>query len=531
MTRSIAFGFCFLFACTRSVEVKKTAQLGASPIAAGKVSLGAIATVSATITNHGTAAATAITHQLTGSADFAYAGSYPGVGGSCGNALAVGSKCTVVLNFAPSASADQQALLSLGYNDGSKAASLAIALTGTGTSAPAGGTGQSVDSLGHVPVNLLQPNGVFFSAPLTANKSAADDAITIVALGDDPQGQLVVDQITDPNGVLVEDRIDTSYVDFNFYYPKEQNRSAATFGAQAVLIPQTPDYAAPSGAYTFVVNSLETMNADVYVVHQLAATAAVPEASHVSVNLFFTQLGETAADAATNPTFQAMLARALKFLGSTDGSPPADGTLGLSIDAVHYIDVSSDYASIAGNESETSPPAKSLNELFAQSAGQAPGLNVFFVSNLSLGSTNIAVIGVDPAVPSPGAFVGTGRSGALVVMPAVPAATDTSTINMLSQAIAHELGHYLGLFHNQESTCMPDNLSDTPCDPLCTCTPDASSTCTQYVGPDLAACDNGSGAANNVMYWLLSPSNTLTFTAEQAATAKRNPLVHQAAIQ
>ena len=151
--------------------------------------------------------------------------------------------------------------------------------------------------------------------------------------------------------------------------------------------------------------------------------------------------------------------------------------------------------------------------------------------------------------------MGTPRSGALVVLDSIP--TTESDIGQLAATIAHEGGHYLGLFHVQESDCQPDNLSDTPCDPSCTCVLTSggrqAAACTTYgwgsvtnAGsatyedvPLSQACSSSSdpgfdtvaNTENNVMYWEAAPNGYSAlspplFSLEQAQTTHRHPLAH-----
>jgi hypothetical protein len=72
--------------------------------------------------------------------------------------------------------------------------------------------------------------------------------------------------------------------------------------------------------------------------------------------------------------------------------------------------------------------------------------------------------------------------------------------------MAHEGGHFLGLFHacernqqNPYAACgVYDNISDTP---------------------------NASSATSNVMYWASTPSAT-TWSSLQGKTLRRHPLVY-----
>ncbi|HVU51293.1 MAG TPA: choice-of-anchor D domain-containing protein, partial [Polyangia bacterium] len=68
-------------------------------------------------------------------ASYSYPGGYPGLGGSCGTALAAGAACTLVVSFAPQSAGTFPGTLSLGYDDGTGPQSASRAVTGKGTTA------------------------------------------------------------------------------------------------------------------------------------------------------------------------------------------------------------------------------------------------------------------------------------------------------------------------------------------------------------------------------------------------------------
>jgi len=93
-----------------------------------------------------------------------------------------------------------------------------------------------------------------------------------------------------------------------------------------------------------------------------------------------------------------------------------------------------------------------LPELFALSAGARGGaVHVFLVDQADV------ALGISGGLPGPPGMHGTGSSG--VVM-SVSLFDDGQ---QLGRALAHELGHYLGLFHPRESDNVTlDPLGDTP---------------------------------------------------------------------
>ncbi|MBY0470019.1 DUF2341 domain-containing protein [bacterium] len=98
----------------------------------GSVAVGSSANKSFTVSNSGTGMASSLVAAAL-SAPFSFVGgNYPGVGGTCGVAIAAGANCTIAVSYAPSAAGVSNANLSLTYTGGS----VARAMTGTGTIVP-----------------------------------------------------------------------------------------------------------------------------------------------------------------------------------------------------------------------------------------------------------------------------------------------------------------------------------------------------------------------------------------------------------
>src|SRR5262249_29694412 len=89
-----------------------------------------------TLANGGGVAATGLSGGGLGGGFSYKGGAYPGTGGSCAGALAASASCSIVVTFAPVASGNASATLSVGYADGASTQSASIALAGKGA-APA----------------------------------------------------------------------------------------------------------------------------------------------------------------------------------------------------------------------------------------------------------------------------------------------------------------------------------------------------------------------------------------------------------
>ncbi|MCA9668609.1 MAG: hypothetical protein KC503_23615 [Myxococcales bacterium] len=88
-----------------------------------------------------------------------------------------------------------------------------------------------------------------------------------------------------------------------------------------------------------------------------------------------------------------------------------------------------------------------LLSMSADKSGSA--INVFVVREIKGGGGLGVTLGVSGGIPGPPGLHGTGSSGVLMSAQTACAKTDAGL------TLAHELGHYLGLFHNQESYANP----------------------------------------------------------------------------
>jgi hypothetical protein len=136
-----------------------------------------------------------------------------------------------------------------------------------------------------------------------------------------------------------------------------------------------------------------------------------------------------------------------------------------------------------------------LPYLFELSAGASnTAVNIFFVADIEprAGSEPEAQAG---GIPGPMGMHGTGGSGIVV------AADMMSDSLQLGRTLAHELGHYLGLFHTSElNGCVNDVLEDTPA-----CVPGDD-----VDGDGLDAIDCAGKGADNLMFFSKTTGTALT---------------------
>ena len=152
-----------------------------------------------------------------------------------------------------------------------------------------------------------------------------------------------------------------------------------------------------------------------------------------------------------------------------------------------------------------------LSELFRLSAGAGrPSVNVFFVRQMDL------ALGIAGGAPGPQGVHGTAGSGVAIAVdlhrePGLPFDLD------MGRTLAHELGHYLGLFHTSEvDGLILEPLPDTP---ECDYHHDADGD--GYVLPE--ECEDA--GADNLMFWAASGD---TLSAQQGDVIRRMPVLTNA---
>jgi hypothetical protein len=181
-------------------------------------------------------------------------------------------------------------------------------------------------------------------------------------------------------------------------------------------------------------------------------------------------------------------------------------------------------------------------------------LNIFFVSSLKAGGLpgNQEVVGVDGTIPGPSTIGGTVASGAAVATLSLRAGTGTAAcqdanLNLACGAddtayiIAHEAGHFLGLYHVTEAEgTLFDPLGDTATCPCSTCaaTANARAFCADATPAppagtehqmSLTECNQvqaGCGGGTNLMFWSIDKTRSQgLLTPQQQSVLQANPLI------
>jgi|GEM_PF-3078985 hypothetical protein len=170
-----------------------------------------------------------------------------------------------------------------------------------------------------------------------------------------------------------------------------------------------------------------------------------------------------------------------------------------------------------------------LSQLFTTSKSiTGNGINIYFVRQITSNSTGGVVLGISGGIPGPVSIHGTSHSG--IAMSMQTACFEQWGYNP-GHTLAHEVGHFLGLFHNQESQYNPGYNQDGQ-EVLCGCPCKGNMTCEYNAvaswcrGQDHIPDTNTSD--KNLMYW--AAENTQLFegnelSSGQVRTILNNPIV------
>jgi hypothetical protein len=218
---------------------------------------------------------------------------------------------------------------------------------------------------------------------------------------------------------------------------------------------------------------------------------------------------------------------------------------GIVIGNVRYAllpaDVRATYAT--GVDIDQSGACGPLSQLL-KSAEAGDTLNVFFVSafHATGQQSGAKVVGIDGTIPGPATIGGTVASGAAVTTQDLRFGTGTADcsgpLNLQCGAdttayiIAHEAGHYLGLYHVTEADgALFDPLGDTATCLCSLCRAPLSAQCTTSGAHRMSAaeCTRGAtecGGGENLMFWVLDTQRSLgSLSAQQQSIIRANPLV------
>lgn len=260
-----------------------------------------------------------------------------------------------------------------------------------------------------------------------------------------------------------------------------------------ILLPVSPDLSLEAGDYAYRVyfDAESAVSATCTAVYRVEAPS---DDVTIDLDLVFVGVDEIA------PGLNALEgADALKDVLAQVGEIWANA--GLSIGNVSYADFDGDvdtYTIIDGDEE--------FGDLLRTVDGNRRTVTFFFVQEIN--DEGATILGLSGGPPGMAATGGTSKSG--VVITSASFASDPGEV---ARIMAHEGGHFLGLFHTTEKDgSQHDPLSDTP-----ECNTDTS-------GDGVYATNECEGTgAENLMFW--TGANT-GMSADQAWVIARSPATY-----
>jgi len=349
------------------------------------------------------------------------------------------------------------------------------------------------------------------SAPLKATLPPKTVGFAAVLLGQHP-GFFELSKATSPKGYpLAKGQCTAVCVSC-------ANRVGASPGTGTALFPSSSNVTITGGAWDFKACAFQWFKQgnkfqlgpwhsapiDILLFAKTSADGLVPDKGRLRIVVHLTGgAGLTAANAPTDARMQATIATATTLLGAA----------GITLEVAGWRDTMPGHEVVELPEDLTTTGASNFDLLAVQAKG-VPGahIDVFIVDKLIGGTEGKGVVGgVAGAIPGPAFYHGIPRAALALALGIY--GEDGA---FAGYALAHEIGHYLGLWHVTEADGeMNDPLDDTP---ACTKVDDGNADGV-LVGDECA----GKGA-DNVMFWLAGANNP-AFSGEQGAVMRANPLV------
>jgi hypothetical protein len=323
----------------------------------------------------------------------------------------------------------------------------------------------------------------------------------------------LVGLIKDPTGkTLMTMDSCYQYSQPNRYSPREQ--------FSTLLVPNTTSLKVVPGLYTYTVGSSDGKAVTAKLQIKLGTAAK----GTLNLNWFFLNLASTCVK---GPTLNAASAKSHAWLGKLRNNVTAIlQNAGVKVGSEKFYDLKDPALdvlnlSMTGLSTEMQKLFSSSNKMTGRS------INIFFVRDIKA-SYSGGILGIAGGIPGPPGKHGTVHSG--VVLSMKTACYEAYGYNP-ALALAHELGHYLGLSHNLENSTVP-GYSESSNQVICPCPCGANMTCVSQSGKSWCRgqdhIPDTTTSSNNLMFWAAESSQTFAanlLTKGQIRVILNNPVV------
>ncbi|MBI4666242.1 MAG: hypothetical protein HY751_07530 [Nitrospinae bacterium] len=325
----------------------------------------------------------------------------------------------------------------------------------------------------------------------TVDAPSGEGSLTIIADGGDT-ADMDISNLTDPSGFRMVSE-DPNAFPIGVNLAQGYGQSAVAF-----TVPHSGDYSFTPGQWQFQITHYASPDGAPRDVSIYTIVKNGP-GTVINVNVWLVAMSDYAGS--SDPNLTVMLdefKRILAGAGFTVGDVQIKELTGSQAERLTLMDMTTD-----ANNNDWPDDMDELFRLSSQAGNDY--MNLFLVRHMSGGG----ILGMAGGIPGPQLIQGTAHSGVAVNM--MGGLTRMTEAHLLLQGatMAHELGHFLGLFHPTESDgAQFDPISDTPECP-------ASQYDSDHDGQVTAEeCQQAGG--DNLMFWAAA-----SFTQEQVSGMQR----------
>jgi hypothetical protein len=329
-----------------------------------------------------------------------------------------------------------------------------------------------------------------------------DGASSFAVIGDGTASgarDVDISSVVNPNG--------TTWITSDFFDTDPIGRNSAQIlgGTTVSLVFPHAEYLVPSGDYTFTIGNFFQRNT--IQVYGIINHRTNPTGGTLDLNLIMVSIPDYTGTGDRNVALMVEEMRRIYALHNV-----SLGTV------THYVLNRPDLTSVFFIDGDSNGQWDGMDELFQTSRDTGNfAMNFYFVQEIQGGT-----LGIAGGIPGPPLIQGTAHSGVVINAFGGLTQMDEELLVLQGGTLAHEGGHYLGLFHPTESAgTLHDPIADTP-----TCGPERDTDGSGTVDPE--ECLDLTGF--NLMFWGAPPSGSGIvqdeLTAGQKFVIHRNPLIH-----